>query len=83
MRRFHLINRDAVDPAVAELVGQGVVFADGTTVVAWTAVSVEVSRQDPEAIARGEQLEVVWLDPEPCAAAATVRPLRVLGDPRG
>jgi hypothetical protein len=81
MRRFHLIHRDPQDPSVAELIGQGVQFGEGTTVVAWSGMSVEISRQDPETIAAGEGMEAVWLDGEP--RMATVRPLRILGEPRG
>lgn len=77
MRRFHLINPDPRDNAACELVGQGVQFNDGTAVVLWSGVSVEISHQDPETIATGENLEAVWIDPPP--PQTVTRPLRILG----
>lgn len=79
MRRFHLIHDDGTQGAAAELIGQGVTFGDGTVVVHWTNLSVEITRQEPEQIAHGENLDVVWLD-EPARPERTIRPLRVLGD---
>jgi hypothetical protein len=83
MRRFHLINPDPGNPAAAELIGEGVVFSEGTTAVSWSGVSVEISQHDPGMIAHGQNLEVVWLDADPRTATTTVRPLRILGEPRG
>lgn len=78
MRRFHLIYQEPGNQA-AELVGQGVTFPDGTTVVAWSGVSVEISHQDPVAIALGEKVECVWIDgPPPPDAGSVLRPLRLL-----
>lgn len=71
MRRFHLVTRDPADPAgvAAELIGQGVQYGEGTTVIYWTHLSFEITRQTPEQAAAVEQVELIWLDPAPVPAA--------------